>query len=1125
MEALALTLLGYPLSILASITYDQLKNISERIGDLTSIEKLYVKCFYKSIDQHNKHFDDFSRKILQEIKKAIKKDESKFLKLISTDKNIFITSFNRTEFQNDISNKIVDAYQLKVVNYPDLIPSIISDCFNYYISSFYDLMNEKQGIQAILVECLKLNHILDLLNKIDQDLATKEEFDNLRKTIYTYYIDNTEQYRKTLNDYDSYIHNKFKYLELRGFSPKVSGKEVQMELENIFVPLAITIQQRIVPNIQDKSNNRTKNSFESIEILNHRSLVILGDPGSGKSTLLKYLSTKITELRKSEHLLKNIVPIFFRLSDYSDFYKKDRKSIYEYITNYFDNQYQNIYKENFEYSNMLILMDGLDEIAETSLRLKVTEQVMDLIARYPNNRYIVTSRIVGYQESKLGGSFVHYKLLPFRKDQIKIFSDQWYKSIAANTDKNFEHAKIQSESLYKSIYRNPSVFKLASNPLLMTIISMIHYQGKKLPSKRVELYEISTETFLEHWVQLRITNDNQLKDKAEIVEILAPIAFEIHKTKSNALIEENEFKEKFLKYFINIHTNKTLHEAKYICNGFINFLRQQTGFFYEKGVDDEGNRFYGFMHLTFEEYLAAIEFVSRWSEKEILIEDYIFQPRWTEIIRLAASQIRLSFKGKAGRTQTSNFIEDILNVKDEFMDAYRPLQIACLIISDDVSISDELLNRIFDEIINILSTKNYFTLIKSFSKLFSELLQSDKQSYFISRLKESLTIKNETFLKNITIILADNYNYTSISDILKEISKNSVIRDQLLAASHINSIRNELFFKEIEKKYFYQYDFESINDDKKLLRSSIISFFELKKLTMYKVKYNDYDISILTNCLKTINNDNLKDIIVKTFIDQLLINNIKDLTLIDFIKKIKIEFSHPYFDNLLLSINKLGDNYIENFSYEKLCTYILTNECGYFMQNHKGIKKVHWNNDFTLLSIQKINIKKIETHLNLFKLNYSEDDYIKITGSLYLVMGPTYTKNDIHTFIEFYNHNILFDFFEWEDIPLANVANAPEELSNIIIKNASKYLDRKLSEKIVKEYHINIESINSMDIPSPVKLLLHRNISQPYDESLIKKSIDYYNNCSIDMKEGVFEILFSVLNISNAINNKLYDII
>lgn len=133
--------------------------------------------------------------------------------------------------------------------------------------------------------------------------------------------------------------------------------------------------------------------------------------------------------------------------------------------------------------------------------------------------------------------------------------------------------------LYNSISRNNSVLKLANNPLLMTIIAMIHFRGKKLPSRRVELYDISTETFLEYWVNLRLEDESQLKNKNEIIEIMSPIAFRMHETKSNAMIEEDEFKELFLETYTKIHTNISQDIAKKDVKEFIDFLRKQAGFF------------------------------------------------------------------------------------------------------------------------------------------------------------------------------------------------------------------------------------------------------------------------------------------------------------------------------------------------------------------------------------------------------------------------------------------------------------------------------------------------------------------------------------------------------------------
>ena len=367
-----------------------------------------------------------------------------------------------------------------------------------------------------------------------------------------------------------------------------------------------------------------------------------------------------------------------------------------------------------------------------------------------------------------GGDFSHFKLMPFGLEEIKLFSKHWYNCIAEHTDKDYIHAGDQANSLYSSISRNPSVIRLATNPLLMTIIAMIHYKGKKLPNKRVELYDISTETFLEYWVQLRMDDESRLKDKNEMIEILAPIAFEIHENKSNGLIEEKEFEHSFLLNFKKIHTNTPEETAKRECREFINFLRQQAGFFYEKGIDDEDNRFYGFIHLTFEEYLAAIELLSRWNEDELDLKSYIFNPRWIEIIRLAAS-LGSTYKGRSGRKQSTQFVKEILSIEYPFPEAYRPLQLVCLILSDDVNIMDEFLNEILDKIFEVVAKMDSGELIESFSKLFKELLYSDYREAFIGRCEKEVITCNSNLLNNLIFLLVSNSWDREINKILLSI--------------------------------------------------------------------------------------------------------------------------------------------------------------------------------------------------------------------------------------------------------------------------------------------------------------------------------------------------------------------
>lgn len=789
MEITAITaaLLNIGLSILANLATDPVKNLLHKFSRSKELEEvplkdLFIKAFYQSLDYHDAHYDETAQKDVECIRAAVKKNESKLLAIISrrtdaTDR--FLSSLKSGDFQRALAGEVVNEFSLNLQGRWDLMVGILSDCFRFYRTAFFNLMSEKQGLQAILLECLKIESILDLLKKVDSQMVTRKDFDDLKRIFYTHYYAQHPEDHKKLEDYDNYIKNKFQYIELRGFSPRVSGKEILMKLEDIFVPLEIKPDRersRISPEshqdeIIPESTDKTPSVEDIIRVLLSDNVVILGDPGSGKSTLLKYLARLAAGNRCSDHPFGCIIPVYFRIPEFALYLKNHGKNLYEFITDHFDRQYSNLFKEGFAYSNLLLFMDGLDEVIETPLRIRVTEQVEDLMARYPYNHYVVTSRVVGYQESRLGAGFKHFGLQPFGKKQIATFCGQWYRAIAAHMGHDDKHAQEQADSLNESISRNPSVTKLASNPLLMTIIALIHHRGKKLPNKRIELYDICTETFLEHWVNLRrqlgLNETSQLKDKNEIIEIMAPIAFKIHDTKPDGLITGDEFKEAFTRQYQSIYTSAPMEKVKNEYKEFLQFLRQEAGFFYEKGENDQGQPLFGFIHLTFEEYFAALHLMGQWMEGKLDFKKYIFEPRWAEIIRLAAAQMRFAIKGQVGRGKAAEFVRDLLAVDDLFPEAYRPLQLVCLVLADDVSITEEIQSKVLDKIIKAFQTAPSEVLVDSFSRLLKELFSSDGKEVYIERIKkELLSTSNQTLRDNLVRVLMENSGEESIRKFL-----------------------------------------------------------------------------------------------------------------------------------------------------------------------------------------------------------------------------------------------------------------------------------------------------------------------------------------------------------------------
>ena len=141
-----------------------------------------------------------------------------------------------------------------------------------------------------------------------------------------------------------------------------------------------------------------------------KKIVVLGDPGSGKTTLLKYIVLAYAENKADKIGLKeNRLPIFIRLYDYVT--KREASggkgfSFTDYLNKYSTDNLQlhlppDFFSQALERGECCVCFDGLDELGTAGIRREITQAVSALANRYSRNRFIVTSRIVGYDEAPL----------------------------------------------------------------------------------------------------------------------------------------------------------------------------------------------------------------------------------------------------------------------------------------------------------------------------------------------------------------------------------------------------------------------------------------------------------------------------------------------------------------------------------------------------------------------------------------------------------------------------------------------------------------------------------------------------------------------------------------------------
>jgi hypothetical protein len=650
---------------------------------------------------------------------------------------------------------------------------------------------------------------------------------------------------KGIHEYDEYICNLYRYLDIKGFSPKISNTLVKLDLSNIYVPVMIkperdhVLQQSTLDNIGESDS-----SHLSIDdaLCKFNNLVILGDPGSGKSTLLKYLAHTICSSRTNKNQFEDIVPVFIRGSEFAKYVSTTSKNLAEFIINHLDKRYEYLFTQRLEKNQLLVLIDGIDEINVTSLRHEVVGKINAFTAQHLETKVIVSSRIVGYKETRLNGFFNHFRIVEFNKKQIQKFAKNWYSAISASAAENKESVLRKSEELYKAIEQNPSVERMAGNPLLITIIALIHHQGNTLPEKRSSLYDIATSTFLENWVKQRPTNKSNF-DKDTLIEILAPISFYIHENYTTGLIAEGELKTLLALEYKKINPYLSPIEERQDLNDIIEFLREDAGFLFEKGLDEKGQPMFGFVHQTFQEYFSAIEFKTRWKERSIKqLGKYVFSSNWREVIKLTASLFKLNEPSRLGRKYATNFVNDILNVEDPFPEMFRPLRVVVEILKDDTEIDFnlfvEIINKVFNNVLNQSERLNnvHNREVSIFKLSISGLIKTKSyQSYIVTFAIEKILKKRFSNLThNLLNLLIKSSDVQVVQDELIKILQSSdsrlknlifnysivwppapIVRSKEFKDAIVSYVNSKVFVKNYDGHIPTQYEvcFESESDN------------------------------------------------------------------------------------------------------------------------------------------------------------------------------------------------------------------------------------------------------------------------------------------------------------------------
>jgi hypothetical protein len=549
-------------------------------------------------------------------------------------------------------------------------------------------------------------------------------------------------FKEVAEEYISRVSAIYSDVDLKGIGDYTERNPAK--LSKVYVDVQVTLASERAPQdfgrFDEKAMIRiksdlTKKSMPVTEAINIEKLdriLLLGEPGSGKTTICKYLCinhSKYGAEGADAEPCNNVSGLPF-LVTIRDFASQKAKQQSLTLLQFLENQVRSFNHgrhppEGFvEYylskQTSLSIFDGLDEVISPSDRKEMRNMIEAFATKPYGTRIVVTSREVGYDEAPLDvNRFLHLRLMPLQGSQIEIFIRNWYEEREPNQDYRAKYIESFMEAM-----KEKHVAELASNPLLLTIMALVHGAEAELPKQRALLYKKCVEAFLVNRDRARGLVSYDADEVRMCHDLLGYRMYERAEkiSKSGSEMPLEELKKHLLQVL------KTEDKVK----DFINAARARVGLLVER----EG--IWSFGHRSFEEYFAA-RYISQktfgidglWA----MVQDKIEKPHWTEVLKLLAG-----IYDDTNKQALKEFVGKLIREDSSSAPTRSKLVLAGEIIGDKVSLDEEFLLKTTADIIKVFLETRDKALMNNCKMVLDHLFGTAVEDFMVMTLRKTDTM-------------------------------------------------------------------------------------------------------------------------------------------------------------------------------------------------------------------------------------------------------------------------------------------------------------------------------------------------------------------------------------------------
>ncbi len=452
------------------------------------------------------------------------------------------------------------------------------------------------------------------------------------------------------------LDTKYSWVKLQGMGAKVADR---LPLDRIYTRLRVSggrerqgegKDRKAEPGLDPRSRAGEENLSLAEVLRDHPSAVLVGDPGSGKTTFLAFAAQKLARagLGLEEGEVESSLgisgdppfPIHLRLSELAEFLvdhlENDcRADAPAHLMRYLDHSLRGglhglpdgYLRRRLEAGGCFVLLDGLDEVP-ASIRGRIASLVDQTVAQLQSkNRFLLTCRTRAYEGTACLATLQPLVLADFGPQEVESFVRGWCRALlhvdpSAPDSAAAREAEGYRVKLQEAIDSHPDVAPLTRNPLMLTMLAVVHWNHHKLPEQRAALYAVAVDYLMES--RSGQSNYTSLL-RREALQALALAMFDDPEGLQRSCGLESAAER--VQEILGVADRQAA----------LDFLEDETLFSGLLVSQTAGE--VEFWHLTFQEYLAALELASTGDWRE-LPEETLFADQWNEVILLLGGCLR-----------------------------------------------------------------------------------------------------------------------------------------------------------------------------------------------------------------------------------------------------------------------------------------------------------------------------------------------------------------------------------------------------------------------------------------------------------------------------------------------------